>query len=86
MRTHLITDKDIDLVEGIIMKLESLSALATVCGSAFITEDSFSNLNPREVHQTFNNIHSQLDEAVKDVNMLLVAIYGDREKEGVESE
>ena len=86
MVTHLITDKEVKELDDIIMKLENLSALATVCGSAFIDKNSFSNVAPMEVHQTFNNISNQIGEISADASGIMAAIYGNRQKEGAENE
>lgn len=78
MGTHQITEKEVKLIrelEAIIVKLDSLSALATVCGSAFISSDSFGNMAPREVHETFNNVSCQIEEASKDVQMVIKGFY-----------
>ena len=78
MGTHQITAKEVKLIrelEDINLKLDSLSALATVCGSAFISSDSFGNMEPIKVHETFNNVSCQLDEVSKDVQMVIEGIY-----------
>lgn len=78
MGTHQITAKEVKLIrelEDIILKLDSLSALATVCGSAFISSDSFGNMAPREVHETFNNVSCQIEEVSKDVQMVIKGFY-----------
>ena len=86
MVTHLITDKEVKELDDIIMKLENLSALATVCGSAFIDKNSFSNVAPMEVHQTFNSISNQIKEISVAAYSIMAAIYGNRQKEGAENE
>lgn len=75
MGTHLITDNEVKELDDILMKLESLSSLTTVCGSAFISNDSFGNMAPREVHQAFNSISSQIGEISADVGCIIAAIY-----------
>ena len=78
MGTHQITAKEVELIqelEDIILKLDSLSSLTTVCGSAFINDDSFGNMAPREVHQAFNSISSQIGEISADVGCIIAAIY-----------
>lgn len=87
MERFSITREDVDRLDDIILKVETLSALATVCGSAFIERGSFSNMNPRDVHNSFNNMSRQLQEVYESANAIMVSIYGSRtEKEGAEND
>ena len=83
MDNYIVTSKALGELEEISIKLDGLSALATVCGSAFISSDSFGNMHPREVHESFNNMSRQIKELSKDVQMVIKGFY---EKEGAEND
>lgn len=82
---YTITGKEVQTLEDIVLKLDELTALATVCGSAFIAADSFENMNPRAVHESFNNISSQIEHVSGDVSALIDTIHRSR-KEGAASD
>lgn len=74
MERLFVTREDVNKMDDIILKLDTISALAKVCGSAFVQRDSFSNMGPRDVHNSFNNLSQQIEDVSKEVSVLMAAI------------
>ena len=78
MEGFFVTRENVNRLDDINIKLETMSALARVCGSAFIQRDSFSNMAPRDVHNSFENLSQQLEDVSKEVAVLIASFYEDR--------
>ncbi len=65
----------INKLEHISLKLDNLSSISEVCSGAFVGGDSFSNLNPRSVHETFISLSEQLGELSNEVTALALYFY-----------
>lgn len=80
MNTGVTTNSTREQLESILLRLEQLSGMASLCATTFEQKDAFSFVSEEGTANAFSGINSQIEEVHKQVDTLLKALNSNEHK------